>query len=75
MKDKEYYSPEEVADMFCYSQLWQIYRENFHLDMLDFTTDYMDSDRPFCECLCEYLAEHIANEMTRKELSVYLNND
>lgn len=43
--------------------------------MLDFTTDYMDSDRPFCECLCEYLAEHIANEMTKKELSVYLTND
>lgn len=46
---------------------------DFHLNMLDFTADYMDSDRPFCECLCEYLAEHIANEMTKKELSVYLN--
>ena len=43
--------------------------------MLDFTSDYMYSDRPFCECLCEYLAEHIANEMTKKELSVYLTND
>ena len=75
MKGKEYYSPEEVADIFGYSRLWQIYRENFHLNMLDFTRDYMDSGAPFCECLCEYLAEHIANEMTKKELSVYLTND
>lgn len=72
MKAKEYYSPEEVEDMFGYSRLWQIYCDNFHLNMLDFTRDYMDSDEPFCECLCEYLAEHIANEMTKKELSVYL---
>ena len=75
MKDKEYYSPEDVEDMFGYSRMWQIYCDNFHLNMLDFTTDYMYSDKPFCECLREYLAEHIANEMTKKELSVYLTND
>ena len=75
MKDKEYYSPEDVADMFGYSRLWQIYCDNFNLNMLDFTTDYMYSDKPFCECLSEYLTEHIANEMTKKELSVYLTND
>ena len=74
MKENEYYSPEDVADMFGYSRMWQIYCDNFHLNMLDFTTDYMYSDKPFCECLCEYLAEHIANEMTKKELSVYLTN-
>ena len=74
MKDNEEYSPEEVEVMFGYSRLWQIYWDNFNLNMLDFTTDYMYSDKPFCECLREYLAEHIANEMTKKELSVYITN-